>query len=210
MKRRMLLIVASSLLLAVGAIPAQAGVLPGQLQISELMPNPNTPIDSDGEWIELRNATAVNLDMGLIRLQDAFGNFFEMAPGRIITPGAFFLFVRQNNPANGGIVIWDYQYGGALSLNNSGTETISLFSDGVLIDSVSYTGTIAGVSLNFTDDGASYRSTNLFYPPFNHYGSPGSANEILAAIPEPETYALLLAGLGLLGFSAARRRSPKA
>jgi hypothetical protein len=29
----------------------------------------------------------------------------------------------------------------------------------------------------------------------------------VAAIPEPETYALLLAGLGLLGFAARRRRA---
>jgi hypothetical protein len=29
----------------------------------------------------------------------------------------------------------------------------------------------------------------------------------IAAIPEPETYALMLAGLGLLGFVARRRRA---
>ncbi|WP_256209002.1 FxDxF family PEP-CTERM protein [Nitrosospira sp. Nsp14] len=30
---------------------------------------------------------------------------------------------------------------------------------------------------------------------------------LLAPIPEPETYAMLLAGLGLLGFIARRRRT---
>ena len=30
---------------------------------------------------------------------------------------------------------------------------------------------------------------------------------VLAAVPEPETYAMMLAGLGLIGFSARRRRS---
>jgi hypothetical protein len=29
----------------------------------------------------------------------------------------------------------------------------------------------------------------------------------LAPVPEPETYAMLLAGLGLLGFTARRRKS---
>ena len=29
----------------------------------------------------------------------------------------------------------------------------------------------------------------------------------VAAVPEPETYAMLLAGLGLIGFSARRRQS---
>ncbi len=30
--------------------------------------------------------------------------------------------------------------------------------------------------------------------------------EYVMAVPEPETYAMLLAGLGLIGFSARRRR----
>ncbi|MBI1989245.1 MAG: PEP-CTERM sorting domain-containing protein, partial [Betaproteobacteria bacterium] len=33
-----------------------------------------------------------------------------------------------------------------------------------------------------------------------------SGGIILAAIPEPETYAMMLAGLGLMGFVARRRR----
>ncbi len=34
------------------------------------------------------------------------------------------------------------------------------------------------------------------------------ANIALAPVPEPETYAMMLAGLGLLGFTARRRRHP--
>lgn len=39
------------------------------------------------------------------------------------------------------------------------------------------------------------------------YGSSGFSGGQVAAVPEPETYAMLLAGLGLLGFTAYRRKS---
>lgn len=42
-------------------------------------------------------------------------------------------------------------------------------------------------------------------------GAPSGAytfTAVAAPIPEPETYALMLAGLGIVGFVAARRRSP--
>jgi hypothetical protein len=39
------------------------------------------------------------------------------------------------------------------------------------------------------------------------FGSKGFSGFQVAAVPEPETYAMLLAGLGLLGFTAYRRKS---
>jgi hypothetical protein len=39
------------------------------------------------------------------------------------------------------------------------------------------------------------------------FGSKGFSGGTLAAVPEPETYAMLLAGLGLLGFMARRRKN---
>jgi hypothetical protein len=38
------------------------------------------------------------------------------------------------------------------------------------------------------------------------FGSGGAAIQLAAAVPEPETYAMTLAGLGLLGFAARRRK----
>jgi hypothetical protein len=40
----------------------------------------------------------------------------------------------------------------------------------------------------------------------NGAGATGAVGSITAAVPEPETYALLLAGLGMTGFMARRRR----
>jgi hypothetical protein len=38
-------------------------------------------------------------------------------------------------------------------------------------------------------------------------GATGAVGAITAAVPEPETYALMLAGLGMMGFMAKRRRA---
>ncbi|MCZ2440541.1 MAG: FxDxF family PEP-CTERM protein, partial [Burkholderiales bacterium] len=38
-----------------------------------------------------------------------------------------------------------------------------------------------------------------------YYDNSGGVSLSVAAVPEPETWALMLAGLGLLGFAARRR-----
>jgi len=50
----------------------------------------------------------------------------------------------------------------------------------------------------------------VFYSPGTPGGIPFLAGTTVAAIPEPETYAMLLAGLGLLGFMARHRKVPAA
>ena len=60
---------------------------------------------------------------------------------------------------------------------------------------------------------ASYESTFNFTPGGSYwfklsgYGEAASYTVTLAPVPEPETYALLLAGLGLMGAVARRRQS---
>ncbi|MDP1573390.1 MAG: FxDxF family PEP-CTERM protein [Coxiellaceae bacterium] len=39
-----------------------------------------------------------------------------------------------------------------------------------------------------------------------HFGAVTMDTNLVSAVPEPETYAMLLAGLGLLGFMARRRK----
>jgi hypothetical protein len=43
---------------------------------------------------------------------------------------------------------------------------------------------------------------------FDHYFRLDSSQ--VAAVPEPETYAMMLAGLGLIGFAARRRKQQAA
>ncbi len=65
------------------------------------------------------------------------------------------------------------------------------------------------MSLDFTVTASSFAG----YVPHLKVDWNGSANnynlvspDMVAAVPEPETYALMLAGLGLVGWVASRRR----
>ena len=44
----------------------------------------------------------------------------------------------------------------------------------------------------------------------NHYFNATNVSGYVSAVPEPETYAMLLAGLGMIGFMARRRKSKTA
>lgn len=65
---------------------------------------------------------------------------------------------------------------------------------------------------SMSTDGA--EPTGLYFDKFNpnvayvnvQHPSSGDDRTIMIAVPEPETYAMLLAGLGLIGFSARRRK----
>lgn len=65
---------------------------------------------------------------------------------------------------------------------------------------------------NFFAIGTSYtgialeNTLNLFYFDSNSGDNSGSILATVTAVPEPETYAMLLAGLGLLGFVVNRKR----
>lgn len=86
----------------------------------------------------------------------------------------------------------------------SGVANLGSFADGQSF-TVSYV--LTSSSYWNDPDGCSYecgevRST--IYDPFALIGSPVNP---IAAVPEPETYAMLLAGLGLMGGIARRRKS---
>ena len=79
-----------------------------------------------------------------------------------------------------------------------------------LYSGVTLLGSIAGnVPVTFNGLTAGAYSLNVFGNPAGQFGGGygGFVASVTAPVPEPETYAMMLAGLGALGFLARRRRN---
>jgi hypothetical protein len=81
-------------------------------------------------------------------------------------------------------------------------NSIGIIGDGIADGYVSSSFLLGAGTYTIIFGGADYASQNESAAAFN-YGL--SATLSVAAVPEPSTYAMLLAGLGLMGFAARRR-----
>ena len=67
-------------------------------------------------------------------------------------------------------------------------------------------GNFFSIGTKYTGTAVSAGSLKLYYFDFNNGDNSGSIIATVATIPEPETYAMLLAGLGLMGAIARRKK----
>lgn len=131
------------------ALPPEPKPLPnsGILRINEIFPDPDTPQDA-GEYIEFFNPNDTLVDLSGWRVADAAGTNTYVFPD------------KTSIPTLGYIVITDADF--SFSLNN-GKETVTLLDPaGTSIDTVTYTKTTEGASLNRTATG--WRSSRTLTP----------------------------------------------
>jgi hypothetical protein len=217
------LLTAIALLLAAVAVPAQAAI-----RITEVAPwaSGNAPYDSD--WFELTNTGTSAVDITGWKMDDNSNSFSSavaltgiasIAAGQSViftesAASASFLstWFGSNTPA--GMQIGSYT-GKGVGLSTSG-DAVNIFNaSGVLQAKVTF-GTSDSTSPYQSFDNAaglnnvaisqlSVAGVNGAFVARNDAGEIGSPGSI-AAVPEPESYALLLAGLGLVGAVARRRQ----
>ena len=203
-----------------------------QLLITEVVTDPQQDWSSGGyvsagtdsvssldEYIELYNAGtgAVDLTGYALHMDDttpmvlAFPGAatFAFSSGSSLTsflPGGFLVIGNPPGEINNSIEIRLHDPGGALldsvTLGSGGPLTIP----GQYAPSGNASGTLDEAVTRLWTGGA-FQDTSVDFADFARTAASPLLPEAVAAIPEPQTYALLLAGLALLGFAA--RREPK-
>lgn len=127
--------------------PAPAAVpAPGEVVITELMPDPTQRTDAEGEWVELWNVSLVTLDLTPCTLGDDESSGSPL-PALAIAAGGYRVVARSEFPGftADGVM--------PMSLRNT-ADAIVLRCDGILVDRVAYgpdlgLAVVAGASLTF-------------------------------------------------------------
>ncbi len=207
---------------------AMAGAAQAQVRITEVSAwgSGNAPYATD--WFELTNTGSSAITLTGWKMDDSsasFGSATAMTGITSIAAGESVIFTETaatasflstwfggNAPA--GLQIGTYT-GGGVGLSTSGDGVNIYNAAGVLQASVSF-GNSPGSSPFATFDNAagltgsitqlSAVGVNGAFAAANDASEIGSPGRIAAAVPEPGSYALLLAGLGVVGFLARKRK----
>jgi len=162
---------------------------PGDVIITEIMQNPGTVGDSNGEYFELYNTTDGVIDINGWIVCDAGSNTATIDNGGplIIYSNSYLVLGNDIDPLTNGDYTCDYQYSG-FYLANGDDEVIIKIGE-VIIDAVYYDGgplfpDPTGASMELdpnhmnsvdNDDGANWYTAYTTYGD-GDFGTPGSAN----------------------------------
>jgi hypothetical protein len=169
------------------AILTVAELAPNDLIITEYLADPVGVSDSLGEYFEIFNTTASEVDLTGLAVRDDGSNAFTVS-GATIGVGSFAIFSSSDGMSLG--LTPDYVYGSSMSLTNTDDE-IGLFRpDDMLINRVAYT------DGDFFGDGIAHELVSLDPTLSNMLSGPASGSDFAAA-----TLGLPLGNFGSPGFA---------
>jgi len=165
----------------------------GELIFSEIMQNPSSVSDSSGEWFEVYNTTASDIDMLGYTIAAGGSPNQEVISSSVIVPaGGYALFARKSDPAvNGNLPTPAYDYVDGLNFSNSSQDCKILDTAGGTVCEVSYDNGSTypdgnGASMNLSADkltepdavvGANWCLGTQSYGD-GDLGTPGTANDV--------------------------------
>ena len=165
-----------------------ASVNIGDLVISEIHHDPLNSLYYKGEWFEIYNASASDINLNGMTVSDGASESFIVESDVVLSAGGYVVFAaRSSSSENGGISDVDYTYNrGAFKLDF--VDTITLKYSTTTFDSVSYSISddfpyTAGASLTLgtldatsNDSGVNWCSATTSFGS-GDLGTPGSAND---------------------------------
>ncbi len=162
-------------------------VAPADLVITEIMQNPDTVSDANGEWFEIYNPGSSDVDLNGWTIRDNGIDSHAITTSVIAPAGDYIVLGRNaNSAANGGVTV-DYQYSG-FSLANGDDEIVLVRPDSSVADEVAYDGgpqwpdpTGASMALSSPGDdnntGSNWSESTAFITGASgDKGTPGQAN----------------------------------
>jgi len=182
--------------------------------ITEIMQNPNTIFDSNGEYFEIYNASGTTVDLMNFVIRDNDFDTHTISSSVVIPAGGYVVLARNADDSQNGGLGAAYEYDN-FALGN-GSDEVILECNGTIIDAVFYDGGGSfpdpnGASMNLdpntldataNDNGDSWCESTSAYDP-NNLGTPGAPNDGCSGLPFPFEFA----SVGCNGFGEATYNS---
>ena len=113
-------------------------VAAGEIIITEIMKNPNTISDANGEWFEVYNTTGDPIDLIGWEIADNDSDDHVIASSVVVPANGFAVLGRNGDSGVNGGLTYDYVYGNDIQFSNDTDELILTASDETEIDRVEY------------------------------------------------------------------------
>ncbi|UCD39017.1 MAG: lamin tail domain-containing protein, partial [Fidelibacterota bacterium] len=166
----------------------------GALVITEIMQNPLTVADTDGEWVELHNAGTDTADLQGWTLKDDGTDSHIIIDVVIIAPGAYIVLGNNSDSLLNGGVDLEYQYSN-IYLGNSEDELLLINPSGDTVDVVRWDNGLTfpdpdGASMALLDPaldnsiGTNWEPSTIIFGA-GDYGTPGAPNFISIIDTDP-------------------------
>ncbi|MBN2694010.1 lamin tail domain-containing protein [bacterium] len=150
------------------------------------MADPSAVTDTDGEWLEIYNTTSSAITLDGFILTRGTTNYTLNQTGLSVAGNSYFVFAKKDAATS---LLPRVDATLALSLTNSGEQTLSIKIDQLVLDEVTYTETskpgksfqLSSASLNATsnNDWANWCvGTTAISSENTDLGTPGTANTV--------------------------------